>query len=173
MANNLKQLRKARGFGVAELAQKLGMSQGNLTKIENGQVDMKAETAAALAGILQCPLEQLLDSGEISQEASPLAAYFNMPTDARTLAIRDDTMAPTLAPGDIAIIRPAAFCSGNGVYALQIGAKEVIRRLQALSDGKVALLCDNRFYQAEYAAPSELQFLGRVVGKISQTAIGG
>ena len=42
MLNNIKQIRKSLGITVAELAQKLNMSQGNLTKIETGQVDMKA-----------------------------------------------------------------------------------------------------------------------------------
>lgn len=60
MLNNIKQIRKSLGITVAELAQKLNMSQGNLTKIENGQVDMKAETAAAIAAILQCPLDKLI-----------------------------------------------------------------------------------------------------------------
>lgn len=170
MVNNLKNLRKARNISVTELAQKLGMSQGNLTKIENGQVDMKAETAAALAEILQCTLEQLLADRD-STDTTALATYFNLPADARIFPVRDDTMAPTLFPGDIAVIRPTAVQTGNGLYVLQIQGREVIRRLQTLSDGKVVLLCDNQVYQPEYAALSTLQLQGRVISKISQTAI--
>ena len=37
MSNNIKELRKARNISVTELARRLNMSQGNLTKIENGR----------------------------------------------------------------------------------------------------------------------------------------
>ena len=87
MLNNIKQIRKSLGITVAELAQKLNMSQGNLTKIENGQVDMKAETAAAIAAILQCPLDKLI--AEEKDNVSPLSLPLNLPADSRTMAVRD------------------------------------------------------------------------------------
>lgn len=80
MLNNIKQIRKSLGITVAELAQKLNMSQGNLTKIENGQVDMKAETAAAIAAILQCPLDKLI--AEEKDNVSPLSLPLNLPQTA-------------------------------------------------------------------------------------------
>ena len=61
MGNNIKQIRKSLGISVTELAQRLNMSQGNLTKIENGQVDLRLDTAQAIAEVLQCPLERIME----------------------------------------------------------------------------------------------------------------
>lgn len=164
MPNNIKQIRKSLGITVAELAQKLNMSQGNLTKIENGQVDMKAETAAAIAAILQCPLDKLIT--EEKDNASPLALPLNLPADSRTVTVREDNMAPTLVSGDIAVVRPCQTKGTDGIYLLHRQGRDVLRRLQTLSDGRIAVLCDNRAYLPEYATAAELEISGRVVSKI-------
>lgn len=169
MPNNIKQIRKSLGITVAELAQRLNMSQGNLTKIENGQVEMKAETAAAIAEILQCPLERLLV--EEADRVSPLALPLNLPTDSRTLTVRDDNMAPTLALGNIAVVRPCHAKGEDGVYLLKCRGREVLRRLQTLSDGRIAVLCDNPACLPEYAAAAELEISGRVISKIAVAPI--
>lgn len=169
MPNNIKQIRKSLGISVTELAQRLNMSQGNLTKIENGQVDMKAETAAAIAAILQCPLDKLIT--EEKDNASPLALPLNLPADSRTVTVREDNMAPTLAPGNIAVVRPCRTKGEDGVYLLKCRGREVLRRLQTLSDGRVAVLCDNRAYLPEYATAAELEISGRVISKIAVAPI--
>lgn len=166
MLNNIKQIRKSLGITVAELAQKLNMSQGNLTKIENGQVDMKAETAAAIAAILQCPLDKLI--AEEKDNVSPLSLPLNLPADSCTMAVRDNNMAPTLISGDIAVVRPCQTKGADGIYLLQRQGREVLRRLQTLSDGRVAVLCDNQAYLPEYAVTAaELEISGHVVSKIA------
>ena len=167
MLNNIKQIRKSLGITVAELAQKLNMSQGNLTKIENGQVDMKAETAAA---IVQCPLDKLI--AEEKDNVSPLSLPLNLPADSRTLAVRDNNMAPTLISGDIAVVRPCQTKGADGIYLLQRQGREVLRRLQTLSDGRVAVLCDNQAYLPEYAVTAaELEISGHVVSKIAVVSL--
>lgn len=169
MPNNIKQIRKSLGITVAELAQKLNMSQGNLTKIENGQVDMKAETAAAIAAILQCPLDKLIT--EEKDNASPLALPLNLPADSRTVTVREDNMAPTLVSGDIAVVRLCQTKGTDGIYLLHHQGRDILRRLQTLSDGRIAVLCDNRAYLPEYATAAELEISGRVISKIAVTPI--
>ena len=181
MLNNIKQIRKSLGITVAELAQKLNMSQGNLTKIEdarkamagkieNGQVDMKAETAAAIAAILQCPLDKLI--AEEKDNVSPLSLPLNLPADSCTMAVRDNNMSPTLISGDIAVVRPCQTKGADGIYLLQRQGREVLRRLQTLSDGRVAVLCDNQAYLPEYAVTAaELEISGHVVSKIAVVSL--
>ena len=165
MLNNIKQIRKSLGITVAELAQKLNMSQGNLTKIENGQVDMKAETAAAIAAILQCPLDKLI--AEEKDNVSPLSLPLNLPVDSRTMAVRDNNMAPTLISGDIAVVRPCQTKGADGIYLLQRQGREVL-----LSDGRVAVLCDNQAYLPEYVVTAaELEISGHVVSKIAVVSL--
>ena len=169
MLNNIKQIRKSLGITVAELAQKLNMSQGNLTKIENGQVDMKAETAA-IAAILQCPLDKLI--AEEKDNVSPLSLPLNLPADSCTMAVRDNNMSPTLISGDIAVVRPCQTKGADGIYLLQRQGREVLRRLQTLSDGRVAVLCDNQAYLPEYAVTAaELEISGHVVSKIAVVSL--
>ena len=170
MPNNIKELRKARNISVTELARRLNMSQGNLTKIENGQVELKTELAQKLADILQCPLERLLGLEEAA-EPSPLALYLNLPSTARTITVRGDNLAPVLQSGDIAVVIPESVKKEDGLYLVQYKGRELLRRLQTLSDGQLALLCDNPAYQPEYGTPGEVVILGRVIRKIAVTAL--
>ncbi len=163
--NQIKQIRKSLGLSVTELAARLNMSQGNLTKIENNQIDLKTETAQKIAAVLGCPLEKLL--AEAPELPSSLSLPFNLPPQSHTLSVRDDTMAPTLQPGDLAVYMPENAKRENGLYVLEQQGREVIRRLQGLTDGTIAVLCDNPAYQAEYAAPGTLTILGRMTHKIT------
>ncbi len=165
MTNNIKQIRKSLGISVTELAQKLDMSQGNLSKIENGQVDLRLETARTIADVLQCPLERIM--GKEKTETSPLVMNLNLPLGSQTMKIIDDTMAPTIKKGDIAVIQPLGVKKEDGVYLINRKGKEQIRRLQALYGGKIALLCDNKGYETEYANEQDVEIIGKVLQKIS------
>ena len=159
MGNNIKQIRKSLGISVTELAQRLNMSQGNLTKIENGQVDLRLDTAQAIAEVLQCPLERIMEQER--EESSPLVMNLNLPQGSRTQKVVNDNMSPTLKKGDIAVIVPQSSKKEDGVYLLNI------RRLQTLSGGKIALLTDNKLYETEYVEEREIEIIGKVVQKIS------
>lgn len=165
MANNIKQIRKSLGISVTELATRLKMSQGNLTKIENGQVDLKFETAQAIASALSCPIDRIFS--EEKTEISPLILNFNLPTESQNLTIRDDTMFPTLRKGDIAIISPLINKQDDGLYVIIYQNKKRVRRLQTLGNGALALICDNRAYETEYVEKEEIEIIGKVTHKIS------
>ena len=165
MANNIKQIRKSLGISVTELAQRLNMSQGNLTKIENGQVDLRLDTAQAIAKVLQCPLERIMKQEQ--EEISPLVMNLNLSQGSQTLKTVNDNMNPTLKKGDIAVIVPQSFKKEDGVYLINKDGREMVRRLQSLSGGKIALLCDNKMYQEEYVEEKEIEVIGKVIQKIS------
>lgn len=165
MPNNIKQIRKSAGISVTELAQRLNMSQGNLTKIENGQVDLKLETAQAIATVLQCPIERIM--GQEREETSPLVMNLNLPLGSQTLKITTDEMSPTMKRGDIAVVLPCGYKKEDGVYTLNRAGKVQIRRLQSLANGKIALLCDNKMYETEYREEKEIEIIGKVIQKIS------
>lgn len=165
MGNNIKQIRKSLGISVTELAQRLNMSQGNLTKIENGQVDLRLDTAQAIAEVLQCPLERIMEQER--EESSPLVMNLNLPQGSRTQKVVNDNMSPTLKKGDIAVIVPQSSKKEDGVYLLNKAGREMIRRLQTLSDGKIALLTDNKLYETEYMEEREIEIIGKVIQKIS------
>lgn len=167
--NNIKQIRKSQGISVTELAQKLNMSQGNLTKIENGQVDLKLDTARAIAEALECPLERIM--GKEKEESSPLVINLNLPQGSQTIRITTDTMSPTLQKGEIAVIQPQSSKNEDGVYLIEKEGREQIRRLQTLSDRKIALLYDNKVYETEYADIKDIKIIGKVIQKISIATI--
>lgn len=169
MPNNIKQIRKSVGISVTELAQRLNMSQGNLTKIENGQVDLKMETAQAIAAVLECPIERIM--GQESEETSPLVMNLNLPLGSRTLRITTDDMCPTLNRGDMAVILPQTLKKEDGVYVINREGATYIRRLQSLSANKIALLCDNKMYETEYVDAKEIEIIGKVIQKINISEI--
>lgn len=81
-------------------------------------------------------------------------------------------MSPTLISGDIAVVRPCQTKGADGIYLLQRQGREVLRRLQTLSDGRVAVLCDNQAYLPEYAVTAaELEISGHVVSKIAVVSL--
>ncbi len=167
--NNIKQIRKSMGISVTELAQKLHMSQGNLTKIENGQVDLRLDTARAIAEALECPLERIM--GREKAESSPLVVNLNLPQGSLTMKITTDTMSPTLQKGEIAVIQPQSTKNDDGVYFIEKDGREQIRRIQTLSYEKVALIYDNKAYETEYADIKDIKIKGKVIQKISVTTI--
>lgn len=167
--NNIKQIRKSMGISVTELAQKLHMSQGNLTKIENGQVDLRLDTARIIAEALECPLERIM--GREKEESSPLVVNLNLPQGSQTMRITTDIMSPTLQKGEIAVVLPQNTKNDDGVYLIEKEGREQVRRLQTLSSGKIALLSDNKAYETEYTDSKEIKIIGKVIQKISITTI--
>ena len=60
--NNIKNIRKSQNMSVTELAKALNMSQSNLTKIENNQLELKHDTAQKIADILNVSISALHSS---------------------------------------------------------------------------------------------------------------
>ena len=60
--NRIKQLRLERGFSLTELAQKIGISESHLSRVEAGARGLHLSKMEALAGALGVPVTEILSS---------------------------------------------------------------------------------------------------------------
>ena len=61
-ANQIRQLRLERGFSLTELAQKIGISESHLSRVEAGARGLHLSKMDALAGALGVPVTEILSS---------------------------------------------------------------------------------------------------------------
>lgn len=84
------------------------------------------------------------------------------------LPTRGDSMAGTINHGDIVFVdRTVRTFDGNGVYVIVWNDQLMVKRLQAMMDGRLAIRSDNQVYETEYVAGTQadqLSICGRVVG---------
>lgn len=87
-----------------------------------------------------------------------------------------DEMAPRIRDGDLLVVdRAADKLAGNGIYALLIDGRSMIRRVESRLGTGLVFRCENASYQdcvvkdAQAARRMGLQVLGKVVGAISVT----
>jgi transcriptional regulator with XRE-family HTH domain len=78
LADKIKRLRKERGWSQAELAERLGVHDGHISRIETGKYQPSVDVLWKLARTLEVSADYLLDeeAGEfapISTEGKPLA----------------------------------------------------------------------------------------------------
>ncbi len=90
------------------------------------------------------------------------------PRQAHVLAIRGDSMYPTLRSGDVVIVDTSAIdVLDEGLYTLVIGDAVRAKRLQPLAGGGVRVISDNKAegYADEIVSRADLEGL-RIVGRI-------
>lgn len=68
MLLRIRELRKARGLTVEQLADAAGMSKGYLSEIENGKKQINARRMEALAAILHVGTAELIADPTVSQD---------------------------------------------------------------------------------------------------------
>jgi len=61
LGERLRRLRKAKGLTLAQLAERVGRSEGYLSRLERGQVNPSLSTLKRIADVLGRPVVQLLD----------------------------------------------------------------------------------------------------------------
>jgi len=76
-------LRRQHDLSVADLAGAAGISNGMLSKIENGGISPSLSTLQAIAGVLQVPLSSLFASFEERQDCSYVPAGQGLTIDRR------------------------------------------------------------------------------------------
>ena len=143
--NNIKKIRKQKGLTITELASQIGMSQANLTKIENNQIELKTEIAKKIADTLNVSLSAIQNNEElkgvelINPEAYqlPNLSNWNIPPqvniDSKTskaYILADDTMSPTIKEHSICIVDTSNTTLNNGVFLIKYNNLLLIRRLQ-------------------------------------------
>lgn len=181
--NNIKRIRKEQGISVTELASKLDMSQSNLTKIENGQIELKTETAEKIAAALSVSPLALQETPQSSNGVHTLEvlnpATLNLPPLARLplpthmvsdlsenavlFAQADDTMSPNIPSGSLIIIDKSIKNASDGVYAVKIGQNIILRRLQHTFSATVNILCDNPLYPPQQIDIASINIIGKAV----------
>jgi putative transcriptional regulator len=79
--NDLRQLREARGWTQAAVADRLGVSRQTVNALETGRYDPSLPLAFRLAELFERPIEQLFHPGE--DEVRPPAAGSARPAGGR------------------------------------------------------------------------------------------
>lgn len=74
IGNQIRLLRRQHDLSVADLASAAGISNGMLSKIENGGISASLATLQAIAGVLQTPLSSLFASFEERQDCNYVPA---------------------------------------------------------------------------------------------------
>lgn len=70
LGNQIRLIRRQHDLSVADLASAAGISNGMLSKIENGGISPSLSTLQAISGVLQVPLSSLFASYEERQDSS-------------------------------------------------------------------------------------------------------
>lgn len=189
--NNIKALRKEQGISVTELAAKLNMSQSNLTKIENNQIELKSDTAAkiaeslgvavqaittkqtAAAGMTQLPLlnPETLQLPPLSRLAIPSYMQPFSTEDTALFAMEDDTMSPKIPASALVLIDRKEKTLKNGIYLIKINNQLMLRRLQTTFSERVKLLCDNPAYPPQLIDISLIERIGKALSFLSITPL--
>jgi transcriptional regulator with XRE-family HTH domain len=89
----------------------------------------------------------------------------------RLISARGDSMAPTIQDSDVVFVDVSARAvEGAGVYVIDWHGRLLIKRLQPMLDGRLAIQSDNARYMTEYVPVDHMDRLticGRVKGRWS------
>lgn len=184
--NNIKQIRKQNNISVSKLAQMVGMSQANLTKIENNQVELKIELATQIAEALNTSLENILNTKKYDTLSIKLLnpEVYNLPNDymwqiaplkintlntnLKGYIIPDDTMAPLFPKHSIAILDANQNTLENAVFLIERRGELMLRRLQKMPLNTLSILTENKSYQQENITLNEIKIIAKAISVISQ-----
>ena len=120
--------------------------------------------------------EQSLHNDAASQDQEAVLAFiyshfsnlFKQPRESKPLAImrvNDDAMAPSLNNEDTVLVSRIPRHDEDGLYALHINGRLLIRRLQFAHNG-IRVLCDNPLYKEQWIEndqSEQVQLVGKVV----------
>lgn len=182
--NNIKSLRKKQNISVTELAERLGMSQSNLTKIENGQLELKPSVAQKIAQELNVSPTALQDTNLITNGYKNLdiinpeklqlpilstypillAQTGNIKKDCAIYLMPDDTMRPTISENSAVIIdKSIKTFTQNGIYLIINNGTTELRRLCQQSQTDIQILKDNTNYPPQSNDISNLNIIGKAI----------
>ena len=183
--NNLKNIRKKQNITITELSKKVGMSQANLTKIENNQIELKVDLAQKIALVLGVSIDTIIDSPSqnnkielINPETLKLPKFsaidFPIPNNKphiKGYILPDDTMATLFSKHSIAIIDTLKNIPENGVFLISINNITMLRRLQLLDNKHLLILTENKSYNTFEKPINDINILGKAISVITHTLI--
>ena len=182
--NNIKKIRKEKNISVTELANLLGMSQSNLTKIENNQVELKKELANKIAEVLKVSINSITNEKQegielINPEIYNLLphTHWNIPPQIKAFSttkgyiMPDDTMQPTLLKHSIAIIDDIKTPITNGIYLISYNNQTILRRLQIIDNKNIKIITDNTAYPPLQTFIENIKIIGKATNTISYNSL--
>jgi phage repressor protein C with HTH and peptisase S24 domain len=81
------------------------------------------------------------------------------------IAVRGDSMEPTLRDGDEIVVDQNLGGLRDGIHVVRLDGALVVKRLQTGGRGRLVLLSDNPAYGPIHCEPGEVEVIGRVVWK--------
>ena len=184
--NNIKKIRKSQNMSVTELAKALNMSQSNLTKIENNQLELKHETAQKIANVLNVSISALHNTQNDTEITIINPEAFNLPalsainfipknihnsSNIKAYITTNDTMSPTINNNSIALIDTNKKELKNGVFLIQLNNSLQINRIQIIKDTSILLHFDNKLYSPLEINNDEFLVIGEILGVFNYSTI--
>ncbi|MXP09078.1 S24 family peptidase [Pseudoblastomonas halimionae] len=149
----------ARFFGVDEGM--LGAPEEFSRAVDSPYVEISRLDAEAAAGAGAEGGSQ--EIGHIGFAPHWLRAQGLDPAHCSAIAVRGDSMEPTLAEGDEILVDTRTAPLRSGVYVLRVDGQLLVKRLAPERPG--TLISDNAIYPPLERDPAEVEVIGRVVWK--------
>lgn len=183
--NNIKKIRKQKNLTITELANLIGMSQSNLTKIENNQIELKQETINKIAKALNVSTSAITTASKdeytqielLNPELYnlPPLSYWNIPPTIQLNNLNqtkgfiqpDDTMEPTVCLHSLCLIDTSNTSLSNGIFLIKEHNRLSLKRLQIEDNNHVFIISDNKFYHNQTQNISETIIIGKLDAIIS------
>ena len=103
---------------------------------------------------------------ELSENFIDILGGQNEMKNIEAIKVSGDSMEPTFSYDDIVFInRKKTDLSRGGVFVIRTEHGLFIKRVSKRIDGKIDIISDNKEYSKLTVHPSEIEFIGRVVGK--------
>lgn len=188
----VRDLRKARGVTLRQLAEEVGVNFASLSNIENGRSTGSADTLEKIAEALNADVDILLGKaghktmpfrvlGSIAagvpidaiehEETFDLANVFN-PEDHYLLQVRGDSMVNRgIHDGDLAVMKATNEAVNGDIVAAIVGDEETTLKTFSKEGRKVTLSPANDSLEPVTYAISNIEVRGVLVGVV-RTAIG-
>lgn len=162
LGERIRELRVRRGISQASLADALEVSRSAIAMWESGSREPALDMLSRIAGALHAPLTELLSAESVPafapvqtrkipllSTAEPAPSLESAPQiDASesdcdfALRVADDSMAPTLQPGDTVFLRKADPTADGQIVAILHEGRICLKRLYR-TPGLCTLLSDN------------------------------
>ena len=95
--NNIKTARKAKGLTQVELAQKVGVTQGNLSAWEPGRWEPEMDALKKLCEVLECSADFLLGQEALAKNAGSVNnIYFHLAKEMEEMQLPEEDIAKIL-----------------------------------------------------------------------------
>lgn len=176
----LREWREFHSISQTDLAKKIGVTKGEISRLEGGQRRMTMGWLSRISEALELRPEQLMTpppvyrnvserANDVSRRPSLSFLIAPLPTS-DIIEIEGDEMGDTLRPGEAVVIdKTRTVPSPAGIFAVRQQGSTVLRRIQAsLSGDEVIVSCDNRAYNPITVKRDAVEIIGRVVTKLSR-----